>query len=228
MNIHEKLNKIQQELKAPKGRFNSFGKYAYRSCEDILDAVKPLLNGLTLVVSDEVVFIGNRHYVKATAVLNGGDGTSIKAEAFAREPEIKKGMDEAQITGATSSYARKYALNGLFAIDDAKDADSQDNSHKEPEKINDSEIAALDEYITALEVDKRKFLAYMEVGSLQEITKANYQKAITALKSKVKKPKQIGKLDSVNFDYDDVRVIVYSNVKETGLKTATVCPLATP
>jgi hypothetical protein len=186
MNIHEKLNKIQQELKAPKGRFNSFGKYAYRSCEDILDAVKPLLNGLTLVVSDEVVFIGNRHYVKATAILTAGEGT-IKAEAFAREPEIQKGMADGQITGATSSYARKYALNGLFAIDDAKDADSQDNSHKEPEKINDSEIAALDEYITALEVDKRKFLAYMEVGSLEEITKENYQKAITALKSKVKK-----------------------------------------
>jgi hypothetical protein len=127
------LNKIQQELKAPKGQRNSFGNYNYRSCEDIMEAVKPLLGIGVLVVSDEIVNIGERYYVKAKAQLNNGeDEDSANREwnctAFAREPLTKKGMDEAQITGATSSYARKYALNGLFAIDDTKDADTMDNS----------------------------------------------------------------------------------------------------
>lgn len=121
-----KLAKIQQELKAPKNQFNSFSNFKYRSCEDIMEAVKPLLGNLILTVSDEIVQIGDRYYVKASASLS--DGTSdIINSAYAREPLSKKGMDESQITGATSSYARKYALNGLFAIDDTKDADSQDN-----------------------------------------------------------------------------------------------------
>ena len=124
MNI---LNKIQKELKAPKNQYNAFGKYKYRSCEDILEAVKPLLNNATLVINDEMVVIGERYYIKATATLTEAD-KSISATAYAREPEEKKGMDSAQITGATSSYARKYALNGLFLIDDTKDADTMDNS----------------------------------------------------------------------------------------------------
>lgn len=133
--MNEKLIKIQSELKAPKNQRNNFGNYNYRSCEDILEAVKPLLkdHGMTLVISDMVVNIGNHNYVQATATLN--DGTTVtSASAFAREAEVKKGMDEAQITGAASSYARKYALNGLFAIDDTKDADSQDNTHIDPPK----------------------------------------------------------------------------------------------
>jgi hypothetical protein len=123
----EILKKIQKELKAPKNQYNAFGKYKYRSCEDILEAVKPLLNNATLVINDEMVVIGERYYIKATATLTEAD-KSISATAYAREPEEKKGMDEAQITGATSSYARKYALNGLFLIDDTKDADTMDNS----------------------------------------------------------------------------------------------------
>lgn len=118
------LNKIQQELKAPKGQYNNFGRYHYRSCEDILNAVKPLLGKAILTISDEVVMKGDRYYVKATATIEDGE-KSISATAYAREAVMKKGMDEAQITGAASSYARKYALNGLFAIDDEKDPDTQ-------------------------------------------------------------------------------------------------------
>jgi len=127
--MNEKLVKIQQALKAPKGNFNAFAKYNYRSAEDILEAVKPLVHkqGLTLVISDEVVNVGDNNYVKAQVTLTDGE-TSISTYAFAREEVSKKGMDSAQITGSTSSYARKYALSGLFAIDDGKDADTQDNT----------------------------------------------------------------------------------------------------
>ena len=128
--VHEKLNEIQVNLNAPKNQFNSFGKYKYRSAEDILEGLKVLLKstGCSLVVSDDIVMVGNRIYVKATATLYASDGSNVSNSAFARESEDKKGMDSAQVTGATSSYARKYALNGLFAIDDTKDADSMDNS----------------------------------------------------------------------------------------------------
>lgn len=124
------LNKIQQELKAPKGQTNSFGNYKYRSCEDILEAVKPLLGDSTLTINDEIVMIGDRFYVKATATIRDIESKEVSVSAYARESFEKKGMDSAQITGATSSYARKYALNGLFLIDDTKDADTKDNSEK--------------------------------------------------------------------------------------------------
>ena len=125
----EELQKIQQELKAPKGQYNNFGKYNYRSCEDILEAVKPLLkeHKATLVLNDTIEVIGDRYYVKATATFKpGGDGEPIAVSAFAREPEEKRGMDDSQVTGTASSYARKYALNGLFLIDDTKDADTDE------------------------------------------------------------------------------------------------------
>jgi len=134
-NLTEKLSIIQSDLKAPKGQFNAFGKYAYRSCEDILEAVKPHLkkNGIILTVSDSinVVNVGDsaRVYVTATAKVSDGVDT-IEVTASAREAENKKGMDESQITGSTSSYARKYALNGLFLIDDTKDADATNNHGK--------------------------------------------------------------------------------------------------
>lgn len=131
------LQQIQQELKAPKNQRNNFGGYNYRSCEDIVEALKPILakHGAAIVLSDEIVEIGGRVYLKATATLKT-DKDSISATAFAREPESKKGMDESQITGASSSYARKYALNGLFGIDDTKDADSMDNlaTFEQPKK----------------------------------------------------------------------------------------------
>lgn len=119
------LTEIQKKLKAPKSNYNSFGKYNYRSCEDILEAVKPLLGDNTLTLNDEVVQIGDRIYVKATAVFRDG-ATETRVSAFAREAESKKGMDESQVTGTASSYARKYALNGLFLIDDTKDADTDE------------------------------------------------------------------------------------------------------
>lgn len=118
--------RIQQKLKAPKGQFNNFGKYKYRSCEDILEAVKPLLaeNKCVLTISDEMVGVGDRIYVKAVARLVNSEGKEVTTVAFAREEESKKGMDASQVTGAASSYARKYALNGLFCIDDTKDSDA--------------------------------------------------------------------------------------------------------
>lgn len=124
MKIYEDLGKIQKTPKAPKNQFNDFGKYKYRSCEDILEALKPIVpSGMSFIIRDEIVFVGTRHYVKATASFHS-NGDKVECSAFAREPESKKGMDESQITGAASSYARKYALNGLLLIDDTKDADT--------------------------------------------------------------------------------------------------------
>jgi len=127
--LSKKLCGIQSKLKAPKGQFNKFGKYNYRNCEDILEAVKPLLADvcMSLVISDDVKLVGDRVYVVATVTLYDGKD-SVSNTAFAREALTKKGQDESQITGAASSYARKYALNGMFCIDDTKDADSHDNS----------------------------------------------------------------------------------------------------
>lgn len=132
------LRSIQCELKAPKGQYNSFGKYSYRSCEDILEAVKPLLDKYkaTVYITDEVVAVGDRIYVKATATFVDKDGKEVSVSAFAREPVARKGMDEAQVTGATSSYARKYALNGLFLIDDNKDADTDENRNETDARAN--------------------------------------------------------------------------------------------
>ena len=124
--LTEKLAKVQRELNAPKGQENKFGGYKYRSCEDILQAVKPLLGDMIITVSDDITIVADRVYVKATATVTDGEH-SISTTAFAREALTKKGMDESQITGSASSYARKYALNGLLLIDDNKDADSQDN-----------------------------------------------------------------------------------------------------
>lgn len=122
----KRLAAIQKSLNAPKGQTNTFGNYKYRSCEDILMAVKPLLGELVLTVNDEMVLVGDRIYVKATATITDGEA-SINTSAFAREAVSKKGMDDAQVTGSTSSYARKYALNGLLLIDDNKDADHADS-----------------------------------------------------------------------------------------------------
>ena len=129
MTLIDRLAAIQTKLHAPKNQKNTFGGYNYRSCEDILEAVKPLLAGLVLTITDEVTEVGGRIYVKATARLTDGKD-AMTASAFAREAESRKGMDDSQITGSASSYARKYALNGLLLIDDNKDADSQDNSEQ--------------------------------------------------------------------------------------------------
>ncbi|EHG9471184.1 ERF family protein [Salmonella enterica subsp. enterica serovar Newport] len=128
----QKLINIQSSLNAPKNQYNSFGKYHYRSCEDIMAALKPLLKqeGVLQYITDEVVLIGNRFYVKSTVTLTDGE-SSISNEAFAREEETKKGADGSQITGSASSYARKYALNGMYNIDDAKDADTEEHKQQQ-------------------------------------------------------------------------------------------------
>jgi len=130
------LNDIQRNLKAPKNQRNNFGNYNYRSCEDILSAVKPLLSGATLTISDEMVEVGGRVYVKAIASLIEGDKV-ISTTAYAREADVVKGMSPSQVTGAASSYARKYALNGLFAIDDTKDSDATNTHGKDNNNNND-------------------------------------------------------------------------------------------
>lgn len=140
-NIRQKLQGIQSSLKAPKGQTNKFGGYKYRSCEDILTAVKPLLAewGCSIVIQDDIVEVGGRVYVKATASLADNETElAVSATAFAREAEVKKGMDDAQITGSASSYARKYALNGLFAIDDTKDADATNDHGKRAPKPSEA------------------------------------------------------------------------------------------
>jgi hypothetical protein len=148
---NKQLSEIQRKLQAPKGQTNAFGKYKYRSCEDILEAVKPLLAEIdaSIVIHDEMVMLGDRFYVKASATITFGTYV-VQAQAYAREPLTKKGMDEAQITGATSSYARKYALNGLLAIDDTKDADTKDNSDKPKAevKLNQHSVALIEEAMT--------------------------------------------------------------------------------
>lgn len=178
------LNQIQKELKAPKGQFNSFGKYKYRSCEDILEAVKPLLGEAILTVSDDIVTIGDRFYVKATATLLLKP-ESVSVSAFAREPLNKKGMDESQVTGAASSYARKYALNGLFCIDDTKDADTQNNTGNvsspkkvSPAKPNKKQQLVLDEIFQKLceceSIPEGKAVDKIKVGAVIYASKGKY------------------------------------------------------
>ena len=154
MEIYEQLNKIQSELKAPKGQYNKFGKYSYRSCEDILEALKPhlLKYGCVVTLTDDMQLIGERYYLKATATITDADsGKSVSNVALAREDKERAGMSESQITGTASSYARKYALNGLFLIDDTKDADTDayheqttDEKQKEDPKVAAAKAKAND------------------------------------------------------------------------------------
>ena len=149
-NVREKLAAVQKVLKAPKNQYNSFGKYAYRSCEDILEAAKPLCieNGLILTISDDIVAVGDRYYIKATAaVIDVSDGERVETSGIAREAEERKGMDASQVTGSTSSYARKYALNGLFSIDDTKDADATNDHGKGKAMASKAEAAGIGEQV---------------------------------------------------------------------------------
>lgn len=169
MNVHEALIKMQTELKAPKNMYNSFGKYKYRNFEGICEAVKPMLKqtGTTLTVSDEITQVGDRYYVTATAVLRSvEDGSEVSASASAREPIEKKGMDEAQITGATSSYARKYCLNGLFLIDDTKDPDTDEYHKQTTEQKSDR-----DPVVTPTDEDKKKPATFDQIVQIERICK---------------------------------------------------------
>ena len=176
--INIKLMNIQQELKAPKGQYNDFGKYAYRSCEDILEAVKPLLKKekVVLTISDELQYIGNRYYIKATATLIDTESEAIISNsAYAREEEIKKGMDGSQITGASSSYARKYALNGLFGIDDNKDSDTtniQNKEEKEDKKASPKQIELIQKYYQGENLTK-----LLEVNNIEKLEDMSINKA---------------------------------------------------
>jgi hypothetical protein len=145
--MENKLAEIQAKVKAPKGQFNSFGKYNYRSAEDILEAVKQVVNpmGYSITISDTIINVGDRYYIKATATLTNGKET-YSTDGYAREEESKKGMDASQVTGASSSYARKYALNGLFALDDTKDSDATNTHGKDEVKVIKVETKPLQYY----------------------------------------------------------------------------------
>lgn len=173
------LTDIQNELKVPKNRYNSFGEYKYRSCEDILEAVKPLLAkyDATMVIRDGIVEVGGRIYVKATAILVA-ESTSYEATAFAREAEEKKKLDVSQITGTASSYARKYALNGLFLIDDTKDADTDEYTKTEnalaSKKIGKTKGEALTKAVEACGKDMKKLLDFYKVANAADLTEAQH------------------------------------------------------
>ena len=178
-NVYQKLMEVQSKLKAPKGQYNSFGKYSYRSCEDILEALKPLLNevGAIVNISDQVKLIGDRYYVEATAMfLDVNTGDTIISRAMAREDESKKGQDLAQLSGATSSYARKYALNGLFAIDDNKDADSTNTHGKDNEiKPNIPFRGMISDGISEAQI-KRLFAIGNKAGFKKDVVEATVKK----------------------------------------------------
>jgi hypothetical protein len=173
------LVKIQAELKAPKNQTNNFGKYKYRSAEDIIEAVKPILNkyGTALVVSDEVVQVGDRIYIKATATLLDNTDNVVSVNGWAREEEVKKGMDAAQITGSASSYARKYALNGLFAIDDTKDSDATNEHKDEVGEVKRMELITLLENTSWDETMKQKVA--IKISALT--TLEQYEKALRSI-----------------------------------------------
>ena len=184
--MNEKLIHIQSRLKAPKGNYNSFGKYKYRSCEDILEAVKPLLveEGLTLTLSDEIEQIGDRYYVRATASLYENDNLIGIVSAYAREEDNKKGMDASQITGTASSYARKYALNGLFLIDDTKDADTDEYASQtaHEEYATTAEKKTLMRLCEDLNVDIADILNQVGVIDGKKMTAKQHAQALEILK----------------------------------------------
>lgn len=189
MSIYKKLAEIQSQLKAPKNQFNKFGNFYYRSCEDILEGLKPILNAqkCALILNDEVVMIGERYYIKATALLidTEVENSICSNTAYAREEESKKGMDGSQVTGASSSYARKYALNGLFALDDSKDSDATNTGGKdkteankqETKKISETQIKELEKIAKDKGTDTSKMFAYYKVKDFSEMTVTQYAQA---------------------------------------------------
>lgn len=208
MNIYEKLLNIQAELKAPKGQENKFGHYKYRSCEDILEAVKPLLakNKVILQLTDKIECLGNRYYIKATAILidtedtKNGEIAYIENTAYARESEEKKGMDDSQITGTASSYARKYALNGLFCIDDTKDADTNEFKEQQDKVTKQDKEQILEENIDELVTEQqaktiyaimrqkgldveKQLLTNYSITNTKDLTKRQYASILNKIKA---------------------------------------------
>ena len=190
MNIYEKLSAVQQELKAPKDKKNTFAGYSYRSAEGILEAVKPVLKkyGLTLILSDEIQQVGDRTYVKATAWAidpDGQENLKISVTAYAREAETKKGLDDSQITGTASSYARKYALNGLLLIDDTKDADTDEYQKQTQEDPNAPITAKKVKQIEDLAEQAKVDLKTVLMKPAEELTNKQADALITSLKKKI-------------------------------------------
>lgn len=197
----KKLINIQQKLKAPKGQYNNFGKYAYRSCEDILEALKPILaeEQCALILKDDIILIGERYYIRAKALLYDENGEIIaENSAYAREEAEKKGMDGSQITGASSSYARKYALNGLFGIDDNKDSDATNETPKETKKETKAKpkeekpkMIASEDCLTIVDLasktgtDISTMLAYYKVKSVKELSAVQAEHCIKSLNKKL-------------------------------------------
>ena len=172
-----KVSEVQRQIKAPKSQYNAFGKYSYRNCEDILTAANPLLGDLVLTLSDDIIVVSERVYVKSTATITDGIN-EISNTAFAREALTKKGQDDSQITGSTSSYARKYALNGLFLIDDTKDADHQDNT--QPKAQLASKAPAKQQQLSQTDAD---WIAAVQENpqALQQINDPTYRARIKSL-----------------------------------------------
>ena len=193
-NVYMKLIEVQSKLKAPKSQFNKFGNYAYRNCEDILEALKPILNQVKAVIniSDEVVLIGERYYIKATVkFIDGETGDVIEASAMAREEESKKGMDSSQLTGSTSSYARKYALNWLFAIDDTKDSDTT-NTHGKDNVTTLSEAQLKRMYAIGYKAGFNKETIDLNIKKkynkeAKDMTKTEYDNVVDGLEKIIKK-----------------------------------------
>ena len=188
-NICSRLQAVQMELKAPKDQYNNFGKYSYRSCEDILEVVKPLCQkqGLLLSLTDEIVEMGGRNYIKSIArVIEMETGKDFFTVAFAREDETKKGMDGSQISGCASSYARKYALNGLFCIDDTKDADTLDN-RSEVQLATQKQQNELEVLCQKTGSDLKKVLAWVHCQNIKELTVPAWQRAVAGLRIKEQK-----------------------------------------
>lgn len=192
MAVYEKLLKIQSSVSVPKNQYNKFGDYDYRSCEDILSALKPLLSQekCTLTVNDELLMVGNRYYIKATAkFIDCESGESVYNDSYAREEETKKGMDSSQITGTASSYARKYALNGLFLLDDVKDADTNENqqqsqsagANKAPKGgtqkklIDKKTLEALRKRLKDNRVDETKVCSAYKVSDLSQLSVSQHE-----------------------------------------------------
>ena len=192
MNVYEKLIAIQSELKAPKSQYNNFGKYAYRNCEDILEALKPLLKEYksTIYIADEIVTVLERFYVKATVTfIDAETGESITNTAYAREEESKKGMDGSQVTGASSSYARKYALNGMFAIDDTKDSDFTNTTIKgDNQGLSEAQIKRLLAIASKVNIsaDDVKIVVAKSFGvqDLRKMNKQQYDEICSRLEKK--------------------------------------------
>ena len=195
MNVYEKLIAIQSELKAPKSQYNNFGKYAYRNCEDILESLKPLLkeHKSTIYISDEIVTVLERFYVKATVTfIDAETGEKIINTAYAREEECKKGMDGSQVTGASSSYARKYALNGMFAIDDTKDSDFTNTTVKgDNSALSEAQIKRLLAIASKVNIsaDDVKVVVAKKFGvqDLRKMNKQQYDEICSRLEKKSNK-----------------------------------------